>query len=108
MTALEGRAQVHLLTTAKLSHGRSDTTAQAEVRAPSGASRKLLSDDPEVLRIAADGLATFRLRVAERILAEHPSEVFFNRSPRCGGLARTPRAQLCTHCHYSWHDRRSG
>ena len=77
--------------------------AEADVRAEGGPRARWLSDDPEVLALAAGGMAGFRARAAARILREHAGDVFLNNCPRCGGLTRTPRAQLCLHCGHDWH-----
>ena len=63
-----------------------------------------VSKDPKVLRLLADGVEAFRLRVRDRILAEHASEVFLNRCPQCGALTRTPTACLCPVCNHTWYE----
>ena len=103
MTAEEKSAERHLATTFKWTHGRSDVAAQEELRREQSRRSRWLSDDPAVLRLAADGLEAFRLRTAARILHDHPSDVFLNYCPKCGGLTRTPQARLCLHCGYDWH-----
>jgi hypothetical protein len=100
MTKAELRAQRHLSATMKATKGRSDLSAQAEAQGHS----PFLSDEPEVLRLAAGGYEKFVARTAARILTEHPNEVSFNRCPKCGGLARTPTARQCRFCGYDWHD----
>lgn len=102
LTATERLANRHLQTTFKNTAGRSDAIAQAEVRGMRPRSR-WLSDDPEVLTLAADGLEVFRARVAQRILDEHKPEVILNYCPKCAGLTRTPRAKWCPHCGHDWH-----
>jgi hypothetical protein len=103
MTPAESRANRHLVTTHKATVGRSDVQAQAEVRAKGGPRAKWLSDEPEVLTLAADGLAAFQMRVALRILDQHPGEVVLNYCPRCRALARTPKAKWCPNCGHDWH-----
>lgn len=66
---------------------------------------KWVSQDPKVLRLLENGAEQFYLDVVQRILREHPSEVFLNHCPRCQGLARTPQSRQCRHCFYSWHDK---
>jgi hypothetical protein len=66
--------------------------------------RVLVSNDPEVLELLADGHDVFLTGVRERILREHADKVFLNQCPECGGLAWTPRARQCPHCFHSWHD----
>jgi len=65
--------------------------------------RRSLSDDPEVLGLAAEGLAAFMKRTLDRILAEYGDRLVVNRCPKCSGITRTATARLCLHCGYSWH-----
>jgi hypothetical protein len=108
MTQEERLAHRHLVTTYKVTGGRSDAAAQDEVRCEHSVRSRWLSDDPAVIRLAADGLEAFRLRVAERILREHREQIFLNYCPQCGGLTRTPKAKLCLHCGHSWHQKAAG
>ena len=50
--------------------------------------------------IAAVG---FMVRTAQRILDKHSDEITFNYCPRCGGLAKTPKARQCRFCDHGWH-----
>lgn len=102
MTDVERRAQRHLSATMKATLGRSDVAAQKDAQR-SRIHSKFLSEDPNVLRLAADGYEAFAQRTAARILQECGAEVRFNRCPRCGELARTPTAKQCRHCHHDWH-----
>src|SRR5262245_43736455 len=43
---------------------------------------------------------SFYKRTSERILKDH--DVFLNRCPYCGSLARTPRARQCGKCYRRW------
>jgi hypothetical protein len=108
MTAEEHVANRHLATAFKATSGRSDRVAQDEVRSEGGLRARWLSDDPRILELTADGIDAFRRRVATRILAEHPHEIFLNYCPQCGGLTRTPKAKLCLHCGHSWHHETAG
>jgi len=56
----------------------------------------------EVTAALASGPDAFLERVAERVLREHPQEVFLNRCPRCNALCRSPRARQCPECHHTW------
>ncbi len=105
MTAKENLAQRHLFGTGKSMHGRTDAAAQAEARKTSHASTKLflLSNDPEILQLASGGSDSFSERTAQRILDEHGSEIVFNNCPRCGALAKTPKARQCRFCRHDWH-----
>jgi hypothetical protein len=66
--------------------------------------RGWINDNPEILALLSDGYEAFEKNVALRILTETPEKVFFNHCPRCGKLARTPRARQCRHCSHRWHD----
>ena len=103
MTAQEQLAHRHLTGTAKLTHGRTDAAAQREVENSSHPVRELLSRDPEVLRLANDGIDAFIVRTAQRIVDEHSNEIAFNHCPRCGALAKTPKARQCRFCRHDWH-----
>lgn len=59
--------------------------------------------DPGIDAALANGVETFRRRVAQRVLVEHGSEVFVNRCPTCHRVVRTPRAQQCFWCGADWH-----
>lgn len=62
-----------------------------------------LSDDPAVIEDAQAGWEQARMRIAQRILDDHPDEVYLNHCPECEALTRTPTARLCLSCGYSWH-----
>ena len=103
MTVQERLADRHLTATAKVTHGRTDAAAQREVENSLHPVRELLSSDPEALRLASEGIDAFIVRTAQRILDEHASEVVFNYCPRCGALAKTPKARQCRFCRDDWH-----
>ena len=103
MTRQERLAQRHLVGTAKATHGRTDAADQSEVENTSHPARDLLSKDPEVLQLASDGIDAFTVRTARRILDKHSDEITFNYCPRCGGLAKTPKARQCRFCYHDWH-----
>jgi hypothetical protein len=103
MTAQEKLARKHLFATDKATHGRTDAEAQNEARSSSNPVISFLSNDPEVLRLASGGLDAFIERTAHRIFDEHSSEIVFNNCPRCGALAKTPKAQQCRFCRHDWH-----
>lgn len=67
---------------------------------------RYISKDPEVQRLLADGVAAFRIRVRDRILSQHGGDVYLNRCPKCGALARTPAACLCPTCNHTWYELR--
>jgi formylmethanofuran dehydrogenase subunit E len=103
MTEKENLAHRHLMATTKATHGRSDSAAQQEVRNSHSHLRKLLSDDPEVWELTRNGAEIFVQRTAERIMAAHSYEIEINRCPRCGEVAKTPKARQCRFCFFDWH-----
>src|ERR1700761_9268938 len=102
MTSRERLAERHLFATSKIASGRTDDSAQEEAGGSSKPIRDLLSTDPKVKQLAAGGWDAFALRTAERIYREHRDEIFVNECPRCGKLAKTPKAKQCPHCHHDW------
>ena len=64
--------------------------------------KKCQFGDVEINAALAKGLRDFRMRVASRILAEHP-DLQINRCPQCNCIVRTPRARQCFWCGYDWH-----
>jgi CBS-domain-containing membrane protein len=103
MTTKERLADQHFFATAKTTHGRTDLAAQEEARNSRSRLRNLLSDDPEVLELTRDGAESFVQRTAERIMAAHFDEIQVNRCPRCGEVAKTPKARQCRFCLFDWH-----
>jgi hypothetical protein len=92
----------HLMVTQKATHGGSDQSAQEEAKSSKTLSG-LLSQDPTVLELARNGREAFIERAASRILAEHGDKIFLNYCPRCGALAKTPKARQCRFCRHDWH-----
>ena len=103
MTEKEKSTQRHLFGTAKSTHGRTDSTPQEEARRARPQLRVLFSDDPEVLELTHGGIESFVQRTAERIMAAHKDEIYVNRCPRCGEVAKTPKARQCRFCKNDWH-----
>jgi hypothetical protein len=103
MSKLEKLALAHLQHTMKAMHGRSDVAAQEEAGRKGPHVRFLLSDVPDVTDLVSNGFECFVERTAQRILDAHGSEIFLNYCPKCGALARTPKAQQCRECMYDWH-----
>ncbi len=66
--------------------------------------RRWVSDDPQVQGLLRDGAEAFFRNTRDRILGAHAGDLTLNRCPRCGALARTPRARQCPKCFHSWHD----
>jgi hypothetical protein len=104
MTKQEWLAHKHLAAALKFTQGRSDLAAQQEAKLRPGV-RWAMSDDPEVIRLTSNGYEAFVEQTTKRILAEHADEVVLNRCPKCGALARTPKARQCRYCKHDWHDR---
>lgn len=102
MTPQEWRADGHLRATTKLRYGRILKAAQLEAGSSPHTICEHLSTDPEVLKLVREGHA-FTMRTAQRILDEHRDEIAFNYCPRCGALARTPKARQCRFCRHDWH-----
>ncbi len=61
------------------------------------------TDDPEVLALLAQG--KLAETIERRLHAEHPGQVFINRCPKCGGVARTPQARQCRFCPHTWREK---
>ena len=80
-----------------------DTASQREAESSSHPARGMLSNDPEALQLASDGIDAFMVRTAQRILDERSSEIAFNYCPRCGAFAKTPRARQRRFCRHDWH-----
>lgn len=59
---------------------------------------RFLSEDPAALELAIGGTEVFMERAASKILSEHGSDIFLNNCPRCGKLAKTPKARQCRFC----------
>lgn len=62
------------------------------------------SRDREVLRRAQNNYSIFVQRAGERMLAEYPGRITFNRCPQCGRVTRTPTARQCRYCRHDWHN----
>ena len=103
MTESERRTHHHLMVTMKATKGRSDAMAQEEAKRHIVLSTSL-SGDSEVLQLASNGYQSFAEQTARRILADYREGVFLNCCPRCGELARTPKARQCRYCRHDWHD----
>ena len=66
--------------------------------------KQWISDDPKVLELLSGGPDAFMTRVRDRVMRDHSDEVFLNHCPRCGALAKTPKAKQCSKCFFSWHE----
>ncbi|MEI6411553.1 MAG: hypothetical protein WCR52_19345 [Bacteroidota bacterium] len=63
-----------------------------------------ITAEQTIIDLLQEGYDSFEIRVATRILNEHPERVFLNNCPACGRLARTPDANQCRHCGHQWRD----
>ena len=104
MTEREKSAYRHLTGTLKSTHARSDLAAQQDAKNDSHYPAGMLSDDPEVLLLASAGIQEFLENTAQRILKAHGGEIVLNHCPKCGALAKTPKARQCRFCRHDWHD----
>jgi hypothetical protein len=100
MTPEERAAHMHLTVAYSATYGMSPEEAERELASHPSV---WISRDPAVLTLAAKGLDQFLADVRDRILREHPSDVFINRCPRCHALTRTPQAKWCPTCGHDWH-----
>lgn len=62
--------------------------------------------EPEVLTLLYNGAREFYITTRNRILRDHGKEIFLNHCPKCGALARTPKACLCPACSHTWFEER--
>jgi hypothetical protein len=64
------------------------------------------ADDVGVHTILAEGEDGFFDRIVLRLIREHADKIVWNLCPKCGSLARTPRACLCPVCSHTWYEKR--
>lgn len=100
MTMAEKGAYKALMVERKAEH--SSDCIKTHLRARFG------SSEPEVVRLLDGGAREFLIATRDRILRDHAAEVFLNRCPKCGALARTPQACLCPICNHTWYEKRNG
>ena len=58
--------------------------------------------DQKTNELVAFGREKMEIRIAERLLKES-GNIIVNNCPKCGGLARTPKAKQCRYCGHDWH-----
>jgi len=58
--------------------------------------------DKKINELVELGAERLKDKIALRILTENRNEVI-NNCPKCGKLARTPKAKQCRYCQYDWH-----
>ena len=83
-------------------HGPPEPGTAAEIPDLAGPIRRRFSTKPNVIADAQAGWEAARRRITERILSDHPDDVYLNLCPECGALTRTPRARLCLTCGHTW------
>jgi rubrerythrin len=66
------------------------------------------STEPEVVTLLEQGAREFYIATRNRILRDHGKDIFLNHCPKCGALARTPKACLCPACSHTWFEERRG
>ncbi len=100
MTKEEQIAWRHWSTTYKMEH--SDSTPEyKETCKKLSLKRGRLTDDKNILVLLENGIDEFEYNVAKRINEEN--SIVFNSCPKCGKLARTPKARQCRFCGHDWH-----
>jgi len=62
-----------------------------------------ISNDHRVFKMLANGYDEFKHSVASRIYSQHRDELTLNLCPKCGKIAKTPKAKQCRICFYDWH-----
>jgi hypothetical protein len=111
LTDLEKQAYQHYVHESKLNNtkewiSRTNTEKADEIYQTDRTEyleRGLLTEDPKVLTLVAEGWQSIILYVAKRIIDETPEEVYLNHCARCGKLARTPYAKQCR-CGHNWRE----
>jgi hypothetical protein len=69
--------------------------------------RLFQSTETEVVALLDKGGREFLIATRNRLLRDHSKEIFLNHCPKCGALARTPKACLCPTCNHTWFETRS-
>jgi hypothetical protein len=67
-------------------------------------STRFRSDRAQVVSLLKKGPHEFFVGVRDRVLKEHKDNVILNHCPKCGALARTPRARICPKCSFNWRE----
>ena len=96
LTIEEKAAYKHHLTTLKAENSQNAKYGEMLMN-------KWGTTNPEALELLEGGYESFKRKVATRILNEVPDKVFINNCPKCGELARTPKAKQCRFCGHDWH-----
>lgn len=99
LTLSERMAYRHILGESKIEATKSDPMRQML--------RKVFqTDDCGVRALLVDGEQAFFDRVVLRVIREAGDRIVWNLCPKCGSLARTPRACLCPICSHTWFETR--
>jgi hypothetical protein len=83
-------------------------TEQGELTARSAATADLAIEniygfaDPKTNQLVQLGSENIELEIANRLLKDAGKHII-NNCPKCGKLARTPKAKQCRHCGHDWH-----
>lgn len=56
-----------------------------------------------VYKLLENGKDVFKQNLTKRIIEEYKNHLLFNYCPKCGELARTPKAKQCRFCKHDWH-----
>ena len=63
-----------------------------------------ITSDKNALNLLKNGYSDFIKNTATRIFKEHKNELDLNLCPKCGKIARTPKAKQCRFCLHDWHE----
>ncbi|EGF27115.1 hypothetical protein [Rhodopirellula baltica] len=98
LTPLERRACAY--TTPILS---SDDSAKVRTLATKLNDQYGFVPDSDIIAACATDRYAFMDHTRDRILADHPTDVFINRCPECSRIVRTLLAKQCSWCKHKWH-----
>ena len=101
MTVAEKGAYKALMVERKAEHSSSDNMKR-HLRL------RFESSEPAVVALLDKGAREFLIPKRDRLLRDHSGDIFLNRCPKCGALARTPKACLCPSCGHTWYEKRKG
>src|SRR5437868_4078524 len=59
-------------------------------------------DEADLARARVLGEKQVETMVAQRLWTDRADDIVLNLCPKCGGLARTPKACQCPHCFHRW------
>lgn len=102
MTEVESQAWRHEQSRLQLEHAENKDPDFIRKRQAIYYEKGWMTTNPYVLSFLERGTDYFIEEVAKRIAKEHKTEVVYNRCKKCSKLARTPKAQQCKACGYTW------